>query len=416
MSEAGPTAASPLARAVAERALSPSDDPALDAAVRRLVAAAGRRARRAWCSSARGARAPRGRTPGAPTTCSSSSRATGPSTRRCARAGLTGKSPAPAGARQPLAAAHPVLAALRGPRACTSRPSVIRHDTCRRETSPRRRDHFCIGRLFQPTRILHCAGRGRARRRLLDGARVGAPRDVALGAALAAPERFDAEAYGRSALRTSMRWEVRPEPAGRADALWEAQSDAAGAGLRGAARRARRPRASSRRVPARPRPVGADAAGGRRGAARARALLPPVDRAGHRPLAQAHRHLRGLARLHRAQGEPAHAASRSSSPTASAGGPSSSSGAASSATSGPRTARGAPHEPDPPGARRRPRRRPRLDAGLRARPPRPSRPRRRAEGLELPAGRRRLPRALVHVGDRAGGAGAAAAWARAPTT
>ena len=48
---------------------------------------------RAWCSSARGARAPRGRTPGALTTPSSSSRTTGPSTRALSRAGLTGKRP-----------------------------------------------------------------------------------------------------------------------------------------------------------------------------------------------------------------------------------------------------------------------------------------------------------------------------------
>ena len=37
------------------------------------------------------------------------------------------------------------------------------------------------------------------------------------------PARFDADAYGRSALVVSMSWEVRPEPPGRAVALWDAQ-------------------------------------------------------------------------------------------------------------------------------------------------------------------------------------------------
>jgi hypothetical protein len=34
---------------------------------------------------------------------------------------------------------------------------------------------------------------------------------------------FDAGEYGRNALVVSMSWEVRPEPAGRAEALWAAQ-------------------------------------------------------------------------------------------------------------------------------------------------------------------------------------------------
>ncbi len=101
--------------------------------------------------------------------------------------------------------------------------AVIRQDTFRRETSPRRRDHFVIGRLFQPARLLHARDE-RARRSVLD-ALAEAVRETWGWAGPWLPAEFDADAYGRSALRTSMRWEVRPEPAGRADALWEAQRD-----------------------------------------------------------------------------------------------------------------------------------------------------------------------------------------------
>jgi hypothetical protein len=39
------------------------------------------------------------------------------------------------------------------------------------------------------------------------------------------PARFDAAAYGLACLRTSMRFEIRPEPPGRADQLWAAQRE-----------------------------------------------------------------------------------------------------------------------------------------------------------------------------------------------
>jgi hypothetical protein len=101
--------------------------------------------------------------------------------------------------------------------------TVLRYDTYRREVSPRRRDHFCIGRLCQPTRVLFA--RDEAARQGILGGLVAAHRETWSWARPSLPPRFDAEAYGRSALRTSMRWEVRPEPAGRADALWEAQRE-----------------------------------------------------------------------------------------------------------------------------------------------------------------------------------------------
>jgi len=221
MSGAGPASASPLSRAVAERALSPSDDPALDAAVSRLAGAAGGALVGLVFFGSR-------RTGAALANVFSAYdlfvvvegyRAFYDSLRRV---GLTGKRPG-------------VLAVVSGwlpPTQCSLRfeaggvhvkASVIRHDTWRRETSALRRDHFCIGRLCQPTRVLHARDED-ARRLLLEGL-VSSHRETWSWARPWLPPAFDADAYGRSALRTSMRWEVRPEPAGRADALWEAQRD-----------------------------------------------------------------------------------------------------------------------------------------------------------------------------------------------
>jgi hypothetical protein len=219
MSEVGPAAASPLARAVAERALSPSDDPALDGAVRRLAAAAG--------DTLVGVVFFGSRRTGASLVNAFSAydlfvvvegyRAFYESLRR---AGLTGK--------------RPRLMALVSdwlpPTQCSLRfeaegvhgkASVIRGDTWRRETSRRRRDHFCIGRLCQPTRVLHSRDED-ARRLLLEGL-VSAHRETWRWSRPWLPRTFDADSYGRSALRTSMGWEVRPEPSGRTEALWEAQ-------------------------------------------------------------------------------------------------------------------------------------------------------------------------------------------------
>jgi len=218
MSEAGP-ADSPLARAVAEQALSPSDDPALDAAVRRLAGATGPAlVGLVFFGSLR----------------TGAARANAWSAydlfvvvedyrafyEALSRAGLTGKRPG-------------LMALVSGwlpPTQCSLRfedlgihvkAAVLRYDTYRRETSRHRRDHFCIGRLCQPTRILHWRDRD-ARGHLLEGL-VSAHRETWRWSGPWLPPTFDARAYGLSALRTSMRWEVRPEPAGRADALWEAQ-------------------------------------------------------------------------------------------------------------------------------------------------------------------------------------------------
>jgi hypothetical protein len=102
--------------------------------------------------------------------------------------------------------------------------SVIRRDGFLRETSARRHDHFTIGRLFQPSRIVYA--RTDAVREELHDALVSACRETWRWARPWLPASFDIESYGRQTLAISMSWEVRPEPAGRAAALWAAQREA----------------------------------------------------------------------------------------------------------------------------------------------------------------------------------------------
>ena len=103
----------------------------------------------------------------------------------------------------------------------TSRPRCFASDTWRRETSSHRRDHFCIGRLFQPTRLLYSRGR-RRRQAILDGL-VGAYRETWAWSRPWLPDRFDAEAYGRSA-SADLDAVGGPAGAGRTRRrLWEAQ-------------------------------------------------------------------------------------------------------------------------------------------------------------------------------------------------
>ena len=214
-------AVTPLVRAVAERTLTPSDDPALDAAVRRLVAAAG--------ASLRGLLFFGSRRTGAARADAWSAYDLFVVVERyrafyaaLAAAGLTGKRPG-------LLA---LVSGLLPPTQCSLRfeaegvhvkASVIVARTLARETSRARHDHFCIGRLFQPTRLLY-ARDAEAREAIL-GCLVSALRETWGWARPWLPARFDAEAYGLSALRTSMRFEVRPEPAGRAEELWAAQCE-----------------------------------------------------------------------------------------------------------------------------------------------------------------------------------------------
>lgn len=93
-----------------------------------------------------------------------------------------------------------------------------------RETSGRRRDHFTIGRLFQPAEVLFARddATGQA---LLETLAASAAGTYSWGRPFL-PARFDTDTYLRTLLRMSMRREIRPEPTGRrADALHEVQRD-----------------------------------------------------------------------------------------------------------------------------------------------------------------------------------------------
>jgi hypothetical protein len=99
--------------------------------------------------------------------------------------------------------------------------SVIDASAFRRETSTRRSDHFCIGRLFQPAAIVHAADDG-ARDILLAGLE-SAHRLTLSWCRPWLPDTFDAAAYCLRLLEVSLSQEIRPEPAGRALALFTAQ-------------------------------------------------------------------------------------------------------------------------------------------------------------------------------------------------
>lgn len=103
----------------------------------------------------------------------------------------------------------------------TAKCAVIQLATLVRETGPRRHDQFCAGRLFQPASVVYAAD---------DQARTAAETALAEARRVALdwarpwlPESFDAEEFCHRALQVSMRHEIRPEPAGRAEALWNAQ-------------------------------------------------------------------------------------------------------------------------------------------------------------------------------------------------
>ncbi len=99
--------------------------------------------------------------------------------------------------------------------------AVIDEAHLREATSPRRKDHFVTGRLFQPTEVVFTADPAAAETAL--DALVSAHRLTFSWVRPWLPARFDVAAYCRTLLRVSFSWEIRPEPEGRADALWEAQ-------------------------------------------------------------------------------------------------------------------------------------------------------------------------------------------------
>jgi 1-acyl-sn-glycerol-3-phosphate acyltransferase len=93
-----------------------------------------------------------------------------------------------------------------------------------RDTSARRRDHFTIGRLFQPVSVVWARDEAAAAEAVSAVARAHAL--TFQWARPFLPARFDAEAYARTLLRVSFAGEVRPEPvARRVETLWLAQQE-----------------------------------------------------------------------------------------------------------------------------------------------------------------------------------------------
>ena len=112
------------------------------------------------------------------------------------------------------------LAVASGEAAPRAKCAVVTDAMLRRQTSEKRDDHFCLGRLFQPTEILYAAP-GRE-----DGILAALVQAHALTWAWGRPSlpaRFDVGEYCRTLLRVSFAAEIRPEPEGRAQALFEAQ-------------------------------------------------------------------------------------------------------------------------------------------------------------------------------------------------
>jgi len=101
--------------------------------------------------------------------------------------------------------------------------AVVSETALQRGTSPYRGDHFMAGRLFQPTELLHSAGPP-AEEAVLD-ALVSAHALTYDWVRPWLPARFDVADYCRTLLRVSYAGEIRPEPEGRAEALWRAQED-----------------------------------------------------------------------------------------------------------------------------------------------------------------------------------------------
>jgi hypothetical protein len=101
--------------------------------------------------------------------------------------------------------------------------AVVSLADLRRETSEHRRDHFILGRLFQPVIILQAdeSERGPLLDVLVDACRV-----TESWVRPWLPERFTVDEYCRTLLRVSYGAEIRPEPvAARLGTLWAAQRD-----------------------------------------------------------------------------------------------------------------------------------------------------------------------------------------------
>lgn len=143
--------------------------------------------------------------------------------RRLRQRGLTHRAPALLSALNRLLPPNQIAITARGPgdSVLHAKCAVISMTDFLRAISERRRDHFVLGRFCQPVEVLYTAS--------------DQVRDQVLGAIVDAhwltyrwlrpwlPSEFDVESYCRTALRVSYAGEIRPEPEGRAEALWRAQ-------------------------------------------------------------------------------------------------------------------------------------------------------------------------------------------------
>lgn len=93
----------------------------------------------------------------------------------------------------------------------------------RRACSPRARDHFVHGRLFQQVRLAWA--RDPATRAAVVGAIVAARAHTFAWGRASLPARFDAADYCRALLETAFAAEIRPEGPGRVDVLLAAQAE-----------------------------------------------------------------------------------------------------------------------------------------------------------------------------------------------
>jgi hypothetical protein len=140
---------------------------------------------------------------------------------RLAARGAVRRSPAVLSALQAVLAPNQIsVAAATGEEPPRAKCAVVTAGMLRRQTSEGRDDHFCLGRLFQPTEILFTAA-GREEEILAALVRAHAL-TFAWGRPWL-PPRFDVGEYCRTLLRVSFAAEIRPEPEGRAQALFEAQ-------------------------------------------------------------------------------------------------------------------------------------------------------------------------------------------------
>jgi hypothetical protein len=101
--------------------------------------------------------------------------------------------------------------------------AVATVDRFLRETSAARHDHFFLGRMFQPVEVVHAADE--ATRERVASALASARALTYTWVRPWLPPSFDVDAYCRTLLRVSLSREIRPEPTGRADALWEVQKE-----------------------------------------------------------------------------------------------------------------------------------------------------------------------------------------------